>query len=197
MTKENFLGFRVKDIITLSDIQTQTEYSKLNVDFVITEVRIYKEPSEFFTYTGYLATYKPKPDQEHNIMLLVREIGDDFDLRVFYLDTDGPSDDFSPLFSPDADDLIDRFEASIHFGEEQIDVTWDRQGDTSFGIESTSTKTQGTDQKTLAEYFTNDETRGNPHCFIEWTGNKIGGYLEIWYGCEIRIEDVELLKINR
>jgi hypothetical protein len=194
---KDFLGFKVKDIITLSDIQTQTEYSKISVDFVITEVRTYKEPSGFFTYTAYLATYKPKPDQEHNIMLLVRNVGDDFDLRVFYLNTEGPSEDFSPLFFPDADDLIDRFEVTIHFSDGEVDVTWDRQGDTNFGIESTTTKTQGTDQKTLAEYFTNDEARGNPHCFIEWTGNKVKGYIEVWYGCDIRVEDVESLKINR
>ena len=53
------------------------------------------------------------------------------------------------------------------------------------------------DYKTLAEYFTNDDTRGNPHCFVEWTGDAETGYMEIWYGCEIENTDIEVFKVNR
>jgi len=200
MTKDlkDYLGYHIGDIITLSDIQTQEEYKKTEVDFIVTEVRTYKESSGFFIYTGYIASYKPDPEHNHQIMLMIRNIGDSFDLRVFFLNSEGNSVDFESLFSPDKDDLIDRFNATLHFDDsEDLEVTWDRQNTSFFGIETTSTKIGGIDQKNIEEYFTNDETRGNPYCFIEWTGDKAEGFLEIWYGCEIRYEDVELLHPNK
>ena len=47
---------------------------------------------------------------------------------------------------------------------------------------------------TLAEYITEDETNGNPYCFIEWAGDNNDGWLEVWYGCEISINDIEIYK---
>lgn len=197
-TVDNFTGFEVDDIITLSDIQTQEEYNKTSVDFRITEVRTYQEPQDVFTYTAYLAEYKPNKDEEHQIMLLVMQVGNDFELRVYFLDSDGTSDDFGPVFFEEEDDLIDRFDVTLHIDETNYPVTWDKQGSSAFGVEVTSTESESDepDCKTIAEYFTNDETKGNPHCFIEWTGDKEGGYIEIWYGCEIRNEDVEIFSTN-
>ncbi|MDD5649803.1 MAG: hypothetical protein PHF86_05185 [Candidatus Nanoarchaeia archaeon] len=192
-TIKEYLGFGKNDIVTLSDLQTQTEFNMLSVDFIITEVRTYKEPSSYFTYTCYFASYKPSVGDEQTIMLMVRQIGANFDLRVFYMDSSGPSEDFVPLFDALKDDLIDRFNATLHFGEDDVEVTWDRQGDSKFGIETKSTQSGESDPKTIAEYFTADDSRGNPHCFIEWTGNKLGGFIEVWYGCEVRVDDVELL----
>jgi hypothetical protein len=189
----NVLNFGVGDIITLSDIQTQTEFKKLDVDFTIVETREYKHPEGVFCYTGYIAVYQASPDAEQQqIMLVVRQVGDQYDLRVYYMDSDGPADIFEGLFVKEEDDLVDRFEVTLHFDEDHLDVTWDRQGVTNFGIECRSSASKDVNCKTIASYFTNDDTRGNPHCFIEWTGDKIGGYIEIWYGCEIRKNDLEM-----
>lgn len=193
MPISDFLGYHVNDIITLSDIQTQKEFNKMEVDFRIIETRRYQHPEGIYTYMGYLATYQAtSEDDEQMIMLMIRQIGSDFDLRVFFMDNDGSSDDFQGLFMPDADDLIDRFDVDLHFDDADLSVTWDRQGSTNFGIECDSSTSKETNVKSIAEYFTNDETRGNPHCFIEWSGDKKGGYIECWYGCEITEKDVEI-----
>jgi hypothetical protein len=193
----NVLNFGVGDIITLSDIQTQTEFKKLDVDFTIVETREYKHPEGIFCYTGYIAVYQASPDAEQQqIMLVVRQVGDQYDLRVYYMDSDGLSENFGAIINDDGEDLVDRFEVDLHFNEETLPVTWDRQGATNFGVECRSSETKHVNCKTIANYFTNDDTRGNPHCFIEWTGNSIGGYIEIWYGCEIRKNDLEMYHVK-
>jgi hypothetical protein len=189
----DFLGYGTGDIITLSDIQTQKEFNKMEVDFKIIETREYKHPENVFVYTAYIATYQSSPDEEEQqIMLLIRQVGDDFDLHVYFMDNDGPSESFEDLFVEDEDDLVDRFEVDISFDDESVEVTWDRQGNTNFGIECSSSESEEENVKTIAEYFTNDDTHGNPHCLVEWTGDKEGGYIEIWYGCEIRESDIEM-----
>ena len=190
-TAQDFLDYDIGDVITLSDIQTQMEYSELSADFLIQAIRIYRHPEGAFKYTAYIAYYKPNTENEKQIMLLIRQVGIEYDMRVFYLNVDGASEQF-PLFTEAGDDLLDRFEVDINFQDGDLPVTWDRQGDSNFGIEATVTGADEVDCKTIAEYFTNDETKGNPHCFIEWTGDAMGGYIEIWYGCDVRVEDVEL-----
>jgi hypothetical protein len=189
----DFLNYGVGDIATLSDLQTQKEFKKMEADFLIIETRKYRHPEGIFTYTGYLMSYKATPEAvEQQIFLLIRQVGDDFDLRVYYLDSDGPSDSFEDLFIEDEDDLVDRFDVTLNFDDTSLEVTWDQQGQSNFGIECDSSESGETNVKTIAEYFTNDDTHGNPHCFIEWTGDKLGGYIEIWYGCEIRESDLEM-----
>jgi hypothetical protein len=191
------LNYGVGDILTLSDLQTQIEFKKLDVDFTIIEVRKYKHPEGVFCLTCYIASYQASPEVDaQQIMLVVRQVGGDFDLRVFYLDGDGPSDNFGGVFIENDEDLTDRFEVELHFGEDHLAVTWDKQGQSNFGIECTSTDSEVANCKTLADYFTNDDTRGNPLCLIEWTGDKIGGYVEIWYGCEIRKNDLEMFHVK-
>jgi hypothetical protein len=194
-TVNDFIGYQEGDVITLSDIQTQQEYNESEVDFIITSTRIYQEPEKAFTYTGYIASYKEGTSDEKQIMLLIRQIGDNFDLRVFFLDSDGPSEDFEALFNDsEEEDLLERIEATLYFDDGDLSVTWDRQGQTNFGIEAIYSDSEETMLKSIAEYFTNDETHGNPHCFIEWTGDREGGYVEIWYGCDIREDDVEIFQ---
>jgi hypothetical protein len=193
-----YIGYGVDDIITLSDIQTQKEFGKTSVDFRITGTRFYEHPGDVFKYTAYVASYQADPEsEEQQIMLLIRQVGSDFDIHVYYLDNEGPSENFEELFSEEEDDLVDRFEVSLHFDDSDFPVTWDRQGQSNFGIVCIISEADEPCCKTLAEYFTNDDTRGNPHCFIEWTGDKEGGYIELWYGCEIRLEDVEIFHTNK
>lgn len=197
-----FLGYGVGDIITLSDLQTQKEFKKMSVDFTIIETREYAHPEGVFTYTGYIASYQAtSDDEEQQIMLLIRKIGTSYDLQVYYMDNDGPSENFEGMFVEGIDDLEERFESKLFFDdlEEPLEVTWDRQGPTNFGIEVTSSESEveEPDCKTIAEYFTSDDIRGNPNCFIEWTGDKVGGYIEVWYGCDIRVEDLEMFHVNQ
>ena len=37
-TANDFIGYKVGDIVTLSDLQTQKDFGKLTVDFLIKEV---------------------------------------------------------------------------------------------------------------------------------------------------------------
>jgi len=189
----DILNYGVKDIITLSDIQTQLEFNNLEVDFTIVSTRKYKHPDDIFSLTCYIASYQASRGVEaQQIMLVVRQIEKDFDLRVYYLDSDGPSDNFEAIFEKDGNDLIDRFDVDLHFDSDTLPVTWDKQGQSTFGVECSASESSDVLCKTIATYFTNDDTRGNPHCFIEWTGDKFGGYIEIWYGCEIQNTDIEM-----
>jgi len=239
MTKPvtDFKGFGKGDIATLSDIQTQKEYKALNADFKIIEVRTYREPNDFFNYTGYICEYKADKDSEdepQQIMILLREMGDDYDLLVFYMDQDGDVTEYDwlieekeeegdesgdeeddgefddEIFDDDDEendeeddeadeDLVERFEVTMHFDgedEDDRDVTWDKKdAGSTFGVQTHSTES-GDDEKTLAEYFTNDNPE-NPHAFIEWTGDSEKGWIEIWYGCEIRPEDIEMFPYKK
>ncbi len=101
-------------------------------------------------------------------------------------------------FVPTTEDLVERFEVAMDFDDaDSVDVTWDKKdAGSTFGVETTSTEAKR-DAKTLAEYFTNDETHGNPYCFIEWTGDSENGWIEIWYGCEIKPEDLEFFRTKK
>jgi hypothetical protein len=195
------LGYDVGDIITLKDIQTLLEFNELSVDFTIIETRQYIHPEGIFAYTGYIASYQaPSDDEEQKIMLLIRKVGSSFDLQLHFMDNEGPSEGFEGIFIDGDDDMAERFIADLHFEDldKPLEVTWDRQGTTNFGIGVTSSESEEESGcKSIAEYFTNDETRGNPNCFIEWTGDKVGGYIEIWYGCDLQERDVEIHHINQ
>jgi len=198
----DYLGYQIGDIITLSDVQTQQEFNEMSVDFRIKEIRTYKEPGGLFTYTGYISEYAPENEEPTTIMLFLRQVDDDFDLFVYYVDQEGPSDDFGPLFKtnpkdPEDEDLVDIFEVDIHVDGKDLPVTWNQKGSgTIFGVDYNSTDT-GEGQKTISEYYTKDETGGNPHCFIDWAGDTTDGFLEIWYGCEVTPEDVELFRTSK
>ena len=188
---KEFLGFNKDDIVTLSDIQTQTDFSEMSADFRIIETRIYREPNNFFVYTGYVINYQPPEEDPIKMLILIRQVGDASDVMVYFLDNDGAASDFESLFTEDKQDLVNRFDVTMHLKDKESDVTWDKKNDQStFGVITGSSET-GPDQKTLAEYITNDDTEGNSHAFVEWTGSVEKGWIEIWYGCEARKEDIE------
>jgi hypothetical protein len=207
MELNDFAKLDIGDIITLSDIQTQKEYNSLQSDFIIKEVRRYNEPGGLFNHIGLICDYENKSGNENapdqTIMILVRNFKsiNTWDIFVYYLDTDGDISNFYPVLNETGEDLIDQFEVTLHFADADIDVTWfKKEMGTVFGVESESIQgkshqDKNTDCKTIAEYFTNDDTRGNPHCFIEWTGDSGVGYIEIWYGCEITPSDIEVYNI--
>jgi len=132
---KNLLNYNVNDIITLSDLQTQKEFGKLDVDFSIKEVRKYVHPEGIFDYTGYIANYQvDEKTEEQKILLLIRRIENDYDIRVYYLDNDGPSENFIPVFSEEYDATVttDSGSYSVPVEVEDGEVTqvhWPNGGD--------------------------------------------------------------------
>jgi len=247
---KDFKSFRKGDIVTLSDIQTQKEFGELSSDFRIIEVRTYREPSDFFLYTGYVCEYQGTDEDKdpQQIMVLLRQMNDDYDLFVYYMDQDGDVADFKYLIheieleneedeeddeedddivvetyqngfemsvtldmgdededneedeeDPDTtEDLVERWDVTLNFDDaDPVQVTWDKKSaGSTFGVLFSSTESED-DEKTLAEYITNDETHGNPNALIEWTGDSENGWIEIWYGCEITPEDIEMFRTKK
>lgn len=197
----------INDIITLKDLQTQKEYNALSADFRIREIRNYNDPNGRFNYIGLICDYENKTDgDEQSIMVMVRNFPTlhNWDLFVYYLDNDGDVNDMIDFVTEDGEDLVSTFEVDLHFDDATLPVKWDKkQTGTTFGVESFTFASDDDieygvdpDCKTTAEYFTDDETRGNPHCFVEWTGDDRTGWVEIWYGCEITEHDIEVYNLN-
>jgi hypothetical protein len=168
----------------------------MSVDFPIREIRTYKEPNGVFSYIGYLIE---SPIDKQCLMILVKTMGMDFEISVFYKDTDLPlyqaaeGQEPCPLYSlltEDLKDLIKRFDANIQSSTGDHAVTWDLQSVT-YGVQYQDTADiDGI--CTLGEYFTNDENDGNNFCLIDWKGDAIKGFLEVWYGCIIKNHEVEM-----
>ncbi len=211
---DDFLDYTTGDIITLSDSQTQIEFDELSVEFVITEVRTWKGPDDLFTYTGYIAEYTPAGKDTEQVMLLVREVDREYDLRVYYLDQDCGADELAHALVVDqsideslydeeertmlpeiSETLAEQFNATIFVGDEELPVRWDRQA-VFFGVMASSTGMPKEDMRVLGLYFTEDETGGNKNCMIEWSGDSETGWFEVWYGCDVVEQDVAMERIG-
>jgi len=194
---QSLLNHNVGDIMTLSDLQTQAEFDELSVDFKIDETRIYKEPSDMFTYYAYVAS-APKDTNDRKYMLLIRTVDDEADLMLFYLDQDGDVTDFAEhVLSEDQANFIKEFTVEL----DDKDVTWVRKKPTTFGVETViSEDDEGIDnQCTIAEYGASEDTKdstNNKHAFLEWCGDEENGFIEMWYGCEIQLHEVKIYEVT-
>ena len=196
-TIADFSGYNVGDIVTLSDMQTMEEFNKMSVDFPIVEIRLYIEPNGVFKYIVYIV--ESPTDQQH-LMILIKTMSSNFEVYIFYMDTGAPlykavgNQDPCPLYcllTEDQQALAKRIEASVAGKTETFAVTWDQQTET-FGVQyEDSTGIEGI--CTLGEYFTTDKNEGNNNfCLIDWKGDAIKGFLEIWYGCQIKDHEVKM-----
>ena len=188
----NYNEYDVGDIVTLSDIQTQKQYKETSVDFKIIEKRVYQEPNDLFTFISYLVE---DPD-ELKLMLMIRQVEDEEDLRLYYLDQEEIAAEYvEAIITENGEDLEETFEANIILDDDsEKEVTWYKQR-IIFGIETEIRSSDHTnDIKTIADYYTKDHEE-NPHCFVEWTGDE-EGWIEVWYGCDIRIDDVEFFNVE-
>lgn len=190
-TIQDFLSFKVGDLITLSDLQTQAEYNKMSVDFPIKEVRTYKEPNGVFEYYGYMVE-APNCDLYLVLFKTMKEV---FEPYIFFKDTgaSGPLSSFSPLlafFNDDGKDFVSRFDAQVTDKTGTHLVVWDKQT-SSYGIEFQSTA-EGKGMCSLGEYYTNSENGGNNYCLLDWKGDVNKGFIETWYGCQIKNSEIEL-----
>jgi len=191
LTVTDFSGFRKGGIVTLSTQQIIEDFNTLSVDFEIKDVREYNEPNGSLDYTGYLL--HTHLDADLMYMLMVRRVGDDFDMLLYYLDIEGDvSEAGEVVLSDDGENFKNRFETVLEDADgNPQEVTWDQKGaGTFFGVNYSDGEDEGT--KTISEYFTNDECGNNPHAFLEWSGTSEQGWVEMWMGHEVSLTDVTL-----
>lgn len=191
---KDFLGYAVGDVVTLSDIQTQETFNSPTVDYAIKEIREYVEPNGVFKYTCYLI----ENSDSDGLMLLVREVGDDFDMLICYKVGEFVIDEMiaKTFLNPEKEDFADTFIGSIQTEEgEDTDVLWvKKDSGTTFGVTYNSTGGPGKAPHHICEYQ-NDTWSDNPHAFMDWIDNPDGdGYLEVFYGSEIKTHEVEIMK---
>lgn len=201
-TVQELASYRVGDLITLSDLQTQIEASDLAKEFPITQVRKYRHPEGIFEHTGYLID----GPEDVTYMVLVKTVGQNHEIYVYYIDTEGrlyeaeEGDEECPLwglFDENQDELLERIEACVQFGdgeEDYRDVSWDKQ-DVFNGVVIDDGETEGV--CCLGEYYTGDENDGNNYCLLDVRGNTDDGYIEVWYGTPIKDHEIDFLRIER
>jgi len=187
MEIKELLGHEKGDIITISDLQTIATYEKTEgLDLEIKKVRKYSE-ADLFTYTGYVAS----DESGQKFMLMIRQVDDEFDLILFYLDQEGDAEDYyDAVINENGDDFEETFEVEIE-GE---DVEWIRKSSSIFGVEIEINGTKGK-PLTIAEYGTNNDTN-NPFAFLEWSSTDEDEWLEIWYGCQIKEHEISILSVK-
>jgi hypothetical protein len=193
---KDFVGYQVNDLVTLSDLQTQAEYSKMTVDFPIREVRTYREPNGVFAYYGYIIE-APNASRDR-YLVLVKTMKDMFEIYIFFKDAgiSGLLNETSPLlvlFDEAKKDFIPRFEAQVTDQSSTHPVTWDKQT-SSYGVEFEST-VDPSGICSLGEYYTGDENGGNNYCLLDWKGDTAKGFIETWYGC--RIQNTEIAMFHK
>ena len=191
LTINDFTGFKKGGIVSLSTTQTIEDFNTLSVDFEIKDVREYHEPNGSLDYTGYLLHSHLEPELMY--MLMVRKVGNDFDMLLYYLNIEGDvSEAGEVVLTEGGENFRERFEITLDDAEgNPQEVTWDQKGSgTFFGVEYKDSEDAGT--KTISEYFTNDACGNNPHVFLEWSGDSKDGWVEMWMGHEVKPTEVTL-----
>jgi hypothetical protein len=184
------LGHNIGDVLSLSDIQAQMMFNVATIDMNIEEIRYYEEPEGLFKYTGYIVT---APD-DVKYMLLIREIGELADTMLMFLDQENDISVYidAGLLTNNRQDFIDTFPCETPEGES---FNWIRKRPSIFGVNTTViTDDHETDQKTLIEYTADVETK-NSDALLEWSGNEESGWLEVWYGCQVKPYEIKILEV--
>ena len=186
-TAQDFNNLKIGDIIKLSDLQTQEDFGEFPVVFKVEDVRVYEYPEINLKATCYIIK---NPKQKQDLMIMVKQIGDVFELFSYYMDNQGNING-TPII--EGEELSKTFQVFVNNGTDESCINWWLQGGNLFGVQL------GEEIKTLGYYFTNDEVFGgvnpNPYCFVEWTGNTETGFFEMWYGSLLKLEEVEFMKV--
>lgn len=189
-TVKDFLGFEVGDILKLSDLDTQTEFGESSVSFKIKERRKYEHDGIGFVFTGYVVQAPNKEQQD--FMLMIKEVGNVYDLLLFYMDGCGEITG-TPLLDKEGG-LVDYFETSTQLNNKEVVVPWNRQGPTIHGVVLNADLTP--DLRSIGNYHTASTEFKYPYLFVEWTGDEKTGFFEMWFGSLIQASDLELLKVT-
>jgi hypothetical protein len=195
-TLKDFVGYQVGDLATLSDLQTQAEYSKMTVDFAIKEVRSYKESNGVFAYYGYMIE-APNATRDH-YLVLIKTMKEMFEIYIFFKDNglSGPVAEGSPLlglFDLTKKDFVEQFQVDVNDSSGTHPVRWDKQT-ASYGVDFQST-VDPSGICSLGEYYTGNDNGGNSYCLLDWKGDLAKGFLETWYGC--RIQNTEIAMFHK
>ena len=183
-----FLGHKVGEIISLTSLNIIMEHEVTELNMKISEVREYKTEDGNLNYTGYVCS--PESDDEAPYMLLVRQVGDVWDMLLTYLQVHGSIEQAGEVvLTEEGDDLTDEFYIPItDVNGNEEDVMWtQKDSGTIFGVLIDD------EIKTTAEYQTSSDVGGYQHGFLEWTGDDAVGYVEFWIGMPISEHDVKFL----
>lgn len=195
ITINDFTEFKKGDIVSLSNYQIMVELNQISVDFELKDIREYTDPNGYAHYTGYLL--HTHLDAYLMYMLMIRRVGSDVDIILYYLDTEGDVSEAGQIvLSEDGQNLQKRFDLALTDSEGNIqEVTWGQKAaGTLFGVKFSDSESDDNTTKTIAEYCTNDECGNNPHAFLEWSGDSSSGWVELWVGHELKLIDIQLYK---
>jgi hypothetical protein len=185
------------DIVSLSDFQTCAEFKGIKVDFQISRVRNYEDQEGRFSIVAYELE---GPNEETPYMLVIKIVGEDYDVFVYYLDNAGefdgdPENPYAEnILTEDEDNLVDRIEVDVHYEEGDLEVVWDLQDQTHGVRYEDDAEDEGI--CTIAEYYTEDDNKNNQYCLVDWKGDSEDGSIEMWYGCLIKDHEVEIIPVE-
>ena len=181
----------VGDVVTLSSTGVMQDHNVLELDCEIIEKRNYKEAGGRFNYTAYIC----KPIKSETVyMLLVRQVGSDSDIMLYYNDHGMDVREVAEfILNPDGQDLVPQYSMTVtDTAGNPHEILWEKKSaGTFFGAEfRDSDGVKGI--RTVCEYGTKSECGGNPHTFIDWAGDNATGWIEFWVGCQITSFEVKI-----
>ena len=188
---EKLINHKVGDIITLSDVQTLISLGD-DISLPIIETRIYNEPEGTFTYYAYVVQAPAREDEDEGqkYMVLIRVVDDETEIQLLYLDQADSVEAYAEhILDEDQEDFIDSFEVDI---EGVGDVEWIKKF-SWFGIETETSEDDDVPPRTLGEFESDADERVSK-CLCEWTGDEEDGFIELWYGCPIKVHDIEIFE---
>lgn len=198
MTIEKLTSFGKGDIIVLSDTQSILDANDLTQELTIQDVRTYISPSDIFEYTGYIA----EGPNDITFMVMVKVAGNKHEIFVYYLEAEGKlyeaknNQEECPLlalFDEELDDLRERIEVAVTTSSDScLEVNWDKQ-EVINGVLLVEDGDKGV--CTLGEYYTADENEGNSYALIDLRGEPNDGYVEVWYGCPIKDQEIDFIRM--
>jgi hypothetical protein len=194
LTATDLTRFKKGETVSLSTAQVIENFNAITVDFEIKDVRQYNKPNGALDYTGCLL--HTHLDADLMYMLMVRRIGDEFDMILYYLDIEGDvSEAGEVVLTEDGENFLEQFNVVIIDADgNPQEVNWvQKGGGTAFDVNYVDLDDKAT--RTISEYFTNDKCGGNPHAFLEWNGDSKKGWIEMWMGHKVSQSDVKLYNV--
>lgn len=172
------LNHKTGDVVVLSSLGIMEDHNVTELECEIVETRHYRDPNGLFNYTGYVC--KPM-NADITYMVLIREVGSDHDIILYYCDKGLDIKEAAPfVLTPDGLDLLPSYSITVYDTNDQPhEIIWEKKSaGTFFGVNYSDDEVKGI--KTLCEYFSNSDCGGNPHTFIDWSGDNTTGWIEFW-----------------
>ena len=186
----DLLNHKKGDIVVLSSLGIMQDHNVLELECEIIETRKYHEPSNRFTYTAYVCK---SIKSETIYMVMIRQVGSDSDIMLYYNDHGMDIKEVAEfILAPDGNDLVPTYNMTVTDVQgTPHEIVWEKKSaGTFFGIHFKDDEIEG--MKTICEYNTKSECGGNPHTFVDWSGDKATGWIEFWVGCQITPIEIKI-----